>query len=164
MTHLLDANVLIDADRGYYPLDRVPEFWDWLLHQAESGRAKMPIEIYEEIVRGRGDLVEWVKQAKSVLLWPRESEPSVVQRAVAEGYAPDLREEELLKVGADPFLVAHALAAREKIVVVTTEVSKPARKRANRHLPDVCETFGIRCIDTFQMLRGLNFRTGWRRP
>ncbi len=164
MTHLLDANVLIDAGRDYYQLDRVPEFWDWLLHQAESGRAKMPIEIYEEIVRGRGDLVEWVKQAKSVLRWPRESEPSVVQRAVAEGYAPDLREEELLKVGADPFLVAHALAAKEEITVVTTEVSKPARERANRHLPDVCKTFGIRCIHTFQMLRDLNFRTGWRQP
>ena len=123
----------------------------------------MPIEMYEEIVCGKGDLVEWVKQAESVLLWPQESEPSVVRRVLAEGYAPDLREDELLKVGADPFLVAHALAAEEELVVVTTEVSKPARKRANRHLPDVCETFGIRCIDTFQMLRSLNFRTGWQR-
>ncbi len=31
MLYLLDANVLIDADRDYYPIDRVPEFWDWIL-------------------------------------------------------------------------------------------------------------------------------------
>ena len=37
MRYLLDANVLIDADRDYYPLGRVPEFWDWLLHQSEHG-------------------------------------------------------------------------------------------------------------------------------
>ena len=29
--YLLDANVLIDANRDYYPVARVPEFWDWLL-------------------------------------------------------------------------------------------------------------------------------------
>ena len=28
--YLLDANVLIDANRDYYPIHRVPEFWDWL--------------------------------------------------------------------------------------------------------------------------------------
>ena len=33
--YLLDANVLIDANRDYYPIERVPEFWEWL---AEMGR------------------------------------------------------------------------------------------------------------------------------
>ena len=27
MLYLLDANVLIDASRYYYPIQRVPEFW-----------------------------------------------------------------------------------------------------------------------------------------
>ena len=31
MLYLLDANVFIDANRDYYPLDRFPEFWDWLV-------------------------------------------------------------------------------------------------------------------------------------
>ena len=30
LLYLLDANVLIDAHRDYYPLGRVPEFWDGL--------------------------------------------------------------------------------------------------------------------------------------
>ncbi|MDE0019943.1 MAG: DUF4411 family protein [Candidatus Poribacteria bacterium] len=31
MQYLLDANVLIDAKRDYYPMTRVPDFWEWLL-------------------------------------------------------------------------------------------------------------------------------------
>ena len=27
---LLDANILIVANNTYYPIDAVPEFWDWL--------------------------------------------------------------------------------------------------------------------------------------
>ncbi len=43
--YLLDANVLIRAHAGYYPLDRIPQFWDWLLEQAEVGVVKMPMQI-----------------------------------------------------------------------------------------------------------------------
>lgn len=44
MLYLLDANVVIDADRDYYALDRVPEFWDWLQHQGQAGHVKMCVE------------------------------------------------------------------------------------------------------------------------
>lgn len=47
MFYLLDANVLIDANRDYYPLGRVPEFWDWLRHQGHLGNAAVPFEIFE---------------------------------------------------------------------------------------------------------------------
>jgi len=45
MIYLLDANVLITASNSYYPIDRVREFWDWLLYQANSNRVKMTINI-----------------------------------------------------------------------------------------------------------------------
>jgi len=47
VVYLLDANVLIDANRDYYPLERVPEFWDWLEFQGGLGRVKLPLEVYE---------------------------------------------------------------------------------------------------------------------
>ena len=56
MLHLLDANVLITANRDYYPLERVPEFWEWLLHHGTNGQVKMPIEMVEEIREGTDDL------------------------------------------------------------------------------------------------------------
>lgn len=48
MLYLLDANTLINAKNFYYPIDRVPEFWDWLVHQGQLFNIKIPIEIYEE--------------------------------------------------------------------------------------------------------------------
>ena len=40
LLYLLDANVLIDADRDYYPIDRVPEFWNRLAVMAELGQIR----------------------------------------------------------------------------------------------------------------------------
>ena len=48
--YLLDANVLIDANRDYYPIERVPEFWDWLLEMGRNGSVKVPEEIVDEII------------------------------------------------------------------------------------------------------------------
>lgn len=55
MLYLLDANVLITAHNNYYPIDRFPEFWDWLAHQGNQGNLKIPVEIYEEIKEGGTD-------------------------------------------------------------------------------------------------------------
>lgn len=166
MLFLLDANVLIDADRDYYPLARVPEFWDWLQYQGESGRVKVPLEVYEEIVDGVGDLVDWLSQpqVRLALVLDEESEPTRVSDVLAAGYAPDLTDDELLKVGRDPFLVAYATVATDARCVVTTENSKPSKQRANRHVPDVCTANGVQHCNTFEFTRRLDFSTRWRRP
>ena len=55
MVYLLDANVLITAQNLYYPVDAVPEFWDWLVHMGNAGEIKMPIETFEEVRDGSND-------------------------------------------------------------------------------------------------------------
>ena len=66
MLYLLDACVLIDANRDYYPIERVPEFWEWLLEMSNLDRIKIPQEFYEEAIlppppKDRPDpLVEWL--------------------------------------------------------------------------------------------------------
>lgn len=164
MIYLLDANVLIDANRDYYPTDRVPEFWDWLVHQGQAGSVKMPIEIYEEIREGNDQLALWAKEdgVETALLLDEPADPALVSQITEQGYAPDLTDDEIVKIGRDPFLISYALADTGNRTIVTTEVSKPRRDRANRHIPDVCETFGIRCRNTFEFVRELNFTTGWR--
>lgn len=166
MLYLLDANVLIDAARDYYPIDMVPEFWDWLRHHGELGIIKVCVENHEEVCEGRGSLPVWL-QGEDIsrdLLLDRASDQAVVSRVVEQGYAADLTDDETLKLGRDPFLVSYCLSEPESHTVVTTEVSKPSRRRANRHLPDVCTTFGVACINTFELTRRLGFRTSWRRP
>jgi len=168
--YLLDANVLITANDTYYPLDAVPEFWAWLLHQCSAGRVKMPIETFEEVKDGgtnseRDPLFAWVQNPnhKQAIVLDEEVELLLVQRVIAEGYADDLTDDEVDQIGRDPFLIAYALASSADRIVVTTEVSKPRKQRQNRRIPDVCDGFGIRSVDTFAMLRALNFRTDWQR-
>lgn len=162
MRYLLDSNVLIDADRDYYPIDRVPEFWEWMLHLATQDLLKVPVEAFEEVTDGKGQLVRWIKEHKAVLVEETELEAGPVSRVVEDGYAPDLTEDELEKLKADPFIVAYGVALPKQVTVVTMERSKPKRQRANRHIPDVCGDLGIPCIDTYELLRRLDFRTDWR--
>ena len=162
--YLLDANVLIDANRDYYPISRVPEYWEWLEYQATVGQVKAPLEVWEEIKAGKDDVADWLKQdgvAKALLL-AHDADVQTVSLVVAQGYAGDLTDDELIKIGADPFLIAYAVASAEECVVVTTEVSKPNATRANRKIPDVCEHFGVPCCNPFQFGHQLNFSTDWR--
>lgn len=164
MLYLLDANVLIDANRDYYPVKRVPEFWEWLENEGAQGRVKVPLEVYEEIRAGTDELATWAKGGgvKEALLLDEEADPAIVARVIDEGYASDLTDDEVEKVGRDPFLAAYALMARGGRCIVTTEASKPKRQRANRHIPDVCRDFGIPSCNTFELLRVLDFSTGWK--
>jgi len=166
LLYLLDANVLIDANRDYYPRERVPEFWGWLENVGENGHAKIPLEVHEEIGSGEDDLAKWAKEEpiKSALLFQEEVDVSLVSSATDQGYASDLTDVEVVKIGRDPFLIAYALKDKDSRCVVTTEVSKPKRIRANRHLPDVCRDLGVACCNTFEFLRALNFTTRWNSP
>lgn len=150
MLYLVDANVLITAHKTYYPIDRVPEFWTWLHHQGKSGRVKIPMEIMEEVIAGHKEddlLLDWIKDSsnKTALLLDENVEAHLVQRVVSDGYATDLTDSELEQLGRDPFLVAYVTAQPSDRCVVTTEVSKPSKKRQNRKVPDVCNTLVAPC-------------------
>lgn len=161
--YLLDANVLIDADRDYYSLDRVPEYWEWLVHHGTNNRLKICIECYEEITDGRGELPAWLKRRdiRAALLLDEESDPGLVDHVVQNGYANDLTDIEIGSLGRDPFLIAHALKDAANRRVITTEHSVPSKIRHNRKIPDVCSSLGITCRNGFQFARELDFKTNW---
>ena len=164
MLYLLDANVLIDANRDYYPIDRVPEFWEWLTSMGLENFVKIPLEMFEEIKEGIDQLSIWAKKNENfnALLLGENVDVSLVSRVTNQGYASDLNDVEIEKIGRDPFLIAYAFADPIGRCVVTTEASKPRRTRANRHIPDVCNSLNIKWCDTFKFLRDLDFRTNWK--
>lgn len=171
MIYLLDANTLIDAKRDYFEFERVPEFWGWLQHQGGIGSVKVPVEIYEEFEEpkngegGRDSLAEWAsdEEVRGALLFSEDADRRIVSRVISQGYCQNPTDQEIEKMGRDPFLIAYAVRDLRNRVVVTTEFSKPARQRANRKVPDVCGDLGVRCINTFQFLRELDFKTGWKK-
>ena len=127
MLYLLDANVLIDANRDYYPITRIPEFWEWLQYHGTENNLKLPRDMFEEIIGGDDDLGLWAKRTeiKAAILLEEEVDVAIVRRVVDQGYSSDLSDDEVEKLGRDPFLIAHALAAPGDRCVVTTEKRKP---------------------------------------
>ena len=164
MLYLLDANVFITAKNTYYPIDRVPEFWEWLIYQGEQGNIKIVQEVYDEIHGGDDDLSLWAKEDDVVnaLVLDEEVDVDLVREVTEQGYASDLTDDEVEKLGRDPFLIAYALVDIENRTVVTTEVSKPSKQRANRRVPDVCNNFSVKCFDTFKLTNYLTFSTDWK--
>jgi hypothetical protein len=155
--------VLIHAHREYYPLEVVPEFWDWLVYKGENGLLKIPLEIYEEVKDGNDALAIWVKKAEveAALVLDEEVDVLAVGRVLDEGYAPDLTDVEIEKLGRDPFLVAYGLVDPPNRIIVTTEVSKPSKQRGNRKVPDVAYSFDLTTCNTFEMVKLLGFTTSW---
>ena len=172
MLYLLDANTLIDAKRDYYPIDRIPEFWDWLIFMGEQGFIKIPIEVYEEFsdtknsTGKKDDLAMWAEriEVKEALLLNEAAEQSLVARIIYEGYVSDPTDDDLVKMGRDPLLISYALKSITDRCIVSTEISRPKKRGANRKVPDVCRHFNIRCINSFQMFRELHFSTNWNKP
>ena len=82
MLYLLDANVLIDANRDYYPIKRVAEFWEWLGDVGRKGLVTIPLEVYEEIKDGNDDLAMWAKDdvIRVALLLEEQADVSRVSR------------------------------------------------------------------------------------
>ena len=159
--YLVDANTLIQADEDYYPLDRVPQYWDWLIEVGKKGLVKMPFEVYDEIASSPKPtaLRQWIKSEEFTahLLLDEKVDNELFNRVLDTCYAPDLTDEELERAGRDPFLIAYALVDQGR-VVVSKEVSKVTQTRGRRRVPDACRDVGIRCVDDFAMLRLLDFR------
>lgn len=167
MLYLIDANSIIDAKDLYYVIDRVPEFWEWLLHHGEAGRLKVPAENFDEISPGPDKLDPfhiWRKDAATAkaLVLDEEADIATVQHVLDQGYGNNLTDDELISIGKDPFLIAYALAGKDR-VVVTSEKSKPKALRRNRRIPDVCRDLGVSWKTPFQLNIELDFKTNWKK-
>ena len=159
--YLLDANVLIQADAEYYPLDRFPQFWKWIADRGRNDVLKIPREIYDEIVAGRGVLVDWLKQSdvKSALVLEEQPDPTLVRRCLEIGYQsndPKFDADDIAAIGRDAFLVAYGMADSTRIIV-TKEVSKKSWRRGRTKVPDACDDCRVRWTTDFEMYRILNF-------
>ena len=75
------------------------------------------------------------------MLFEEEVEQDLVARITYGGYLANPTDDELEKIGRDPFLISYALKDIKNRCIVTTESSKPSRLGANRHIPDVCKDF-----------------------
>jgi hypothetical protein len=160
--YVLDSDVFMTAARSYYAFDLVPAFWYALLGNAINGRLLSIDRVKAEIDKGNDRLKQWANNdfhrwfvstnVGSVLQHYR----AIMQWAVAQHHFTDAAKDEFADVtNADPWLVAYAKATNR--TVVTNEKYDPNIRRRIK-IPNVCEAFAVKYVDTFQMLRALGIR------
>lgn len=166
--------MLITLSKGYYAFERVPEFWTWLENMATQGRIKIPKEILDEVAppnqrpKDRDQVSQWLFDRKRIFLlgeYDMSSLPRVYERYCMEKQSGQwqiggaLSPREYIEIGQDPFLMCAALSGGRDVVVVTMEVSKPGKERANRKIPDVCKELGIQCMGAVEFVHDADFKT-----
>lgn len=154
---LLDANVLITAHRLYYAFDICPGYWDAIKAGHAAGRIHSTQRVLAELRRGADILVDWVEQELPAEFFLDDSAAGVIsayapmmQWVQSRDYTPAAKTK--FASDADGWLVA--TAKQDRHVLVTHEVRSDAKARVP--MPNVCEHFGVRYCDTYEMLRALS--------
>ena len=151
-TYLLDASVFVQANNEHYGMDFCPAFWQWLEIANRNGIVLSIQEVTDELKDP--DLTNWKNKSGYKLLLPAADAAhlqafNTVQKCLQSLNYSTGRIRRFMR-GADPHLIAYALEHR--YTIVTHE--KPASEADKRvKIPDVCNKFGIECIDPFEMLR-----------
>ena len=160
MIYLLDANTLIEAKNRYYQMSICPGYWDWLLRANQAGKVHSIRSVRDELQRGNDALAVWAKEHAPLFLDESDHATQTAFTEVAQHLASsDLPMkagalDEFLS-GADPWLIAKAMTMNA--TVVTHEQLNLAARRKFL-IPNVCQHFGVRFVDTFELLNALEAR------
>lgn len=173
MHFCLDTSVYITAANNYYAFDIVPGFWDVLLELAAGGEISSCSPVYQELVppvHTDDDLINWVKANKEVLFTDMDDEivdaaSRIANFAVTRYQA---HHHEIFLTGADPWVIAHALA--KGLTVVHTEARKRVEEvdtitglfKGDIKIPNFCDHFHVRSIDIYTFLRETNRKFHYR--
>ena len=165
MLYLLDSNVLITANDTYYELERIRPFWDWIRAEAQRNVVKIPKEMWDEITPASEDFRLWLSANQVDLAFGEVHNPALVESVLLDGYGfnqSDLDDITTIEQTNDAILIAYALSDRDNRCLVTLEGVQSPRdqlpKPQNRKIPLVCRRLGVTCIDTFDLIRELDFR------
>ena len=152
----LDSNVFIEGKKGPYGFDIAPRFWSLLDDLTDNERIACPWRVWGELVEGQDDLAGWAQDRRRSGLFVQPS-PTVQEAfrqvvAYATEQYPDNHARRRFLDRADPWVIAHAVA--QGGTVVSLEGRDPPNSQKVK-IPNVCDGFGVRCVNTYEMLREL---------
>jgi hypothetical protein len=157
--YVLDTNIFIQAKNDYYAFDICPGFWTALKRHGDAASVISVDRVFDELQHGYDDLSDWVKAAGDdffkqtadqqvlaeytrLVAWAN-SQPQLARAAKDEFSQSD---------NADAWVVAYAKV--NGCVVVTHETFEPDIKKKVK-IPNACQAFNVRYVNTFDMLRAL---------
>jgi hypothetical protein len=150
--------VFIQAKNGPYKFERVPRFWSFLAEQLDLGHVKSPKVVYDELTEGSDALANWCRRMRQRGLCTNAGKD--VQECfgkVANHAHTKYRTQQAMVFlgGGDGWVIAHAMATNGIVVTQESERSKKSKIK----VPTVCREFRVNCINTYDMLDQLDFRT-----
>ena len=157
--YIVDANIFIQAYRKYYPMDVFCGFWEKLKSLAGSHIISID-KVENEILPNGDELAEWCREQLPDDFFVESATfigeyAKVIRTVSASGkYTDNAMSQFASDTVADAFLVATTLSSTGDYVLVSEETSSPNSKTRIK-IPDVCNLFGVRCINTVDMLREL---------
>ena len=156
MIYVFDTSAFIVL-KNFYPAT-FATLWNRIDALVANGTIVSVREVFNELHNyNDADFIQdWTKQQKAVFDKPSNAELLVVQQILAIPHFQVLISNKAVLKGtpvADPFVVAAAKA--KGATVVTQEGLKPNAAK----IPNVCEEFGVPCIDlqTFMTQQGWSF-------
>lgn len=163
MRFLLDSNVFIEAKNRYYAFDICPGFWDWMDNVC-GGEVAFVRNVRDELTGGNDELADWAKHRQDAKWFLKVDDEdtqnlfTAIAANVAKGHYTQPAVAKFLG-DADPWLIAKASVLGA--TVVTHELPNPnSRKRVL--MPDVCATFGVPYLNTFDALRQFSAQFHWK--
>lgn len=154
--YLIDANVMMQAANTYYSFDHVPGFWDWLSSKIEDGTIRTASLVADEVDYPAA-LVDWIDAQEQHGFYIDVSDPQIQTQYAAvaawvvnEPFGP----EHIAKFlnGADPWIIAAAAVSGGTVVTQEQPVGVGSKKVK---IPNVCQQFGVACMNTFDLLAEL---------
>ena len=149
--YCIDTDALINLWRRIYPRDVFPSLWKEIENLIAQGRLIIPREVLGELENfcdKDDELLKWIKKRKSMKEDLDKEQSKIVKDILAN--SPKLIDaDKPTSSDADPFLIA--LAKVKNWTVITSE--KPTSPGGRPKIPDVCEHFGVKCIQLVEFFR-----------
>jgi len=144
-TYCIDTSALIDL-KELYPRDIFPPIWRNIETLIAQGRLVAPKEVYQELQRVEDELFKWAKEHK--MMFKNLDDEQIRHVLDITGKFPKLVDEKKPGPQADPFVIALALS-RGYIVITSESWGDPNKPK----IPDVCNHYGIKCLDLVALYR-----------
>jgi hypothetical protein len=152
MAYLLDTNVFVAAKQRYYGFRLCPGFWEWVVKANGHGTVLSHKQVLDELTALADDLASWASKQGNKLFLPMDTPTVTAMKTVTswvmKGQFRDFAKEDFLR-GADPFLIAYAMAHNHTIVTEEVFVQHTVRRV---RIPEVCIDLGVPYLTTFEML------------
>ena len=159
----LDADIFIRPNRqGFYSLDLAPSYWEMLEQKAAEGILSSPMRVYQELADFGDNFSAWAVARRDSGLFVSEdqnvqAEMTRIADYVVQNYRGHKAQEFL--GGADPWVIAHALADNSIVVSFESRVNMASQ---TPKVPNIAQAFQVRTIDLHAMFQALGVAPEFR--